>query len=172
MNKTMILAIGGAGCNMAEYCHRNASSEWLKNADFIFADTDKESIKRFERVGFQTVTLNPDSSDMPLPISKDLEKVVILAGLGGNTGNSFITSAAQKAISMGVEKVNLIVTLPFLFEGEAKISKAVQTLNHLSGFKVAVLNNESLVSLYPNLGLFDAFDYSDREVLKAIEEIG
>ena len=34
MSKTMILAIGGAGCNMAETIMRLANSHWVKEAAF------------------------------------------------------------------------------------------------------------------------------------------
>ena len=44
MSKTMILAIGGAGCNMAETIMRVANAHWVKEATYLFADSDMERL--------------------------------------------------------------------------------------------------------------------------------
>ena len=44
MSKTMILAIGGAGCNMTETIMRVANAYWVKDATYLFADSDKETL--------------------------------------------------------------------------------------------------------------------------------
>lgn len=171
MYKTLILAIGGAGCNMAEYCKRNASSEGLKNANFIFADTDLDNITRLDKEKCQTLTLHPNSSAIPFTIPTGVENIVILAGLGGKTGSHFIGLAAKVAQSKSVKNMSLIVTMPFLFEGDEEVTKASETLKSLSSFYVRTLNNEDLVARYPNLNFINAFEHSDKEVLKAIERI-
>ena len=48
MSKTMILAIGGAGCNMAETIMRVANAYWVKDATYLFADSDKETLNVIE----------------------------------------------------------------------------------------------------------------------------
>lgn len=45
MAKTMILAIGGAGCNMAETIMREASAHWVREATYFFPIQD-ESLNR------------------------------------------------------------------------------------------------------------------------------
>ena len=44
MSKTMILAVGGAGCNMAETIMRVANAQWVKEATYLFADSDVERL--------------------------------------------------------------------------------------------------------------------------------
>lgn len=39
MSKTMILAVGGAGCNIAETIMRVANAHWVKEATYLFADS-------------------------------------------------------------------------------------------------------------------------------------
>jgi len=40
----MILAIGDAGCNMAETIMRVANAHWVKEANYLFADSDMERL--------------------------------------------------------------------------------------------------------------------------------
>ena len=40
----MILAVGGAGCNMAETIMRVANSHWVKEATYLFAYSDMERL--------------------------------------------------------------------------------------------------------------------------------
>lgn len=72
----MILAIGGAGCNMAGYCLRNASSKKLKNAQFLFANTDVENISRLTKMGYDTIVLQSTSAVIPLCIADGVDNIV------------------------------------------------------------------------------------------------
>ena len=40
----MILAVGGAGCNMAETIMRVVSAHWVKEATYLFADSEMERL--------------------------------------------------------------------------------------------------------------------------------
>lgn len=170
MNKTIILAIGGAGCNMADYCKRNAGSDWLKKADFIFADTDTDNILRISKDGHKTLPLCLNSTGNPFTGFKQAENIIILAGLGGETGSLFSEIAAKAAQSEGVENVSLVLTTPFLFEGDGRIARSADVVKQLSGFNIRILSNEDLTSRYPDLDFFNAFELSDKEVLKIIED--
>lgn len=172
MNKTMILAIGGAGCNMAEYCLRNASSGRLKNVEFLFADTDAENITRLAKKGYKTVILQPSSSANPFAIAAGVYNIVIFVGLGGKTGSSFVEPVAKMAKLYGAKNTMLIVTMPFLFEGESRAMRAAEVLKSLSKFYVKTLKNEDLVDCYPELNFMNAFEYSDKEALNIIEMEG
>ncbi|ROT23161.1 hypothetical protein EEL52_04065 [Muribaculaceae bacterium Isolate-113 (HZI)] len=169
MSKTMILAIGGAGCNMAETIMRLANAHWVKEATYLFADSDMAAFPNWVRKGFETLSLQCESDSFPTEKLRGVEKLYILAGLGGMTGSRFAEIAAKSAISDGVGNVALIVTLPFVFEGSGKLAKATEALKSLSDLPVKVLNNEELTERYPDINFINAFEYSDKEALKAIE---
>lgn len=165
----MILAIGGAGCNMAETIMRVATIQWVKKAEYLFSDSDEERLLQLNKKGYKTLSLHVDSETFPIDILNGVEKLYILAGLGGETGGSFVEIAAKAAKSTGVRDVVIIVTLPFIFEGSEKMTRASETLKSLSEQTVKVLNNEKLIERYPDINFIDAFEYSDKEALKAIE---
>ena len=115
------------------------------------------------------MSLQNDSDSFPTEKLKGVEKLYILAGLGGVTGSKFAEIAAKAAQSDGVENVVLIVTIPFVFEGSGKLAKVTEALKSLSALPVKVLNNEELTERYPDIDFINAFEYSDKEALNAIE---
>ena len=167
MNKTMILAIGGAGCNMAETIMREASAHWVSEASYLFADSDQSRLAELSRKGYRTVDLTKTV------VSKEdlngLEKLYVLAGLGGKTGSGYITDAISIAKNSGVRNLSAIVTIPFYFEGENKVAKAKDVIGTLSGIPSIVLYNDDLLKLYADINFATAFHYSDISALKAIE---
>ena len=169
MSKTMILAVGGAGCNMAQTIMRVANAQWVKEAAYLFADSDMERLSELGKKGFETLNLLRDSDSFPTDKLKGVEKLYILAGFGGVTGSKFAEIAAKSAKSDGVGNVALIVTLPFVFEGSGKLAKATEALKSLSDMSVKVLNNEELTERYPDINFINAFEYSDKEALNAFE---
>lgn len=169
MNKTMILAIGGAGCNIAETFVGNASVQWLKDATYVFADSDLSHITQLTDKGYKTITLHSDSDCFKLEIFDRIKKIYILAGLGGMTGSAYIGKAVESAKAVGIDDITAIVTTPFLFEGEAVIEKAVKTIESISGIRVKVFNNEALLQKYTDTDLKSAFGYFEREMLKFME---
>lgn len=48
----MILAIGGAGCKMADTIMREASAHWVREATYFFADTDQARLAELAKKGF------------------------------------------------------------------------------------------------------------------------
>ena len=169
MSKIMILAVGGAGCNMAETIMRVANAHWVKEATYLFADSDMERLSELGKKGFETLNLQRESDSFPTEKLKGVEKLYILAGLGGVTGSKFAEFAAKSALSDGVDNVALIVTLPFVFEGTVKMAKATESLKSLSDIPIKVLNNEDLTERYPDINFINAFEYSDKEAVNAIE---
>lgn len=115
------------------------------------------------------MSLQCESDLFPTEKLRGVEKLYILAGLGGMTGGKFAEIAAKSAKSDGVGNVALIVTLSFVFEGSGKSAKATEALKSLSDLPVKVLNNEELTERYPDINFINAFEYSDKEALSAIE---
>lgn len=167
MNKTMIMAIGGAGCNMAETIMREASAHWIHEAIYLFADTDQARLAELAKKGYQTISLK--DSENPYDVVKGVEKLYLLAGMGGKTGSEYVKTIAEGAKDAGVQEVSAIVTMPFYFEGEPKIAKAKEAIESLNGVKTKVLHNDDLLEKYADINFATAFNYADMAALKAIE---
>lgn len=167
MSKIMILAIGGAGCNMAETIMREATVHWVSEASYLFTDSDQSRLAELSRKGYQTVDLTKTA------ISKEdfngLDKLYILAGLGGKTGSDYIAETINVAKNSGVRNLSAVVTIPFYFEGENKVAKAKEVIGTLNSIPSMVLHNDDLLKLYADINFATAFHYSDMAALKAIE---
>lgn len=177
MKKTMIIGVGGAGCNMANTFRREAKSASIKNAIYVFADHRQPDIDYFKWADDSTAILNLYNidlyNDLPEDFFKDMEKIYVLAGLGGNTGTAWAPVIVQFLKFRDVKSVSAIVTTPFVFEGEKYMSHALaglQKIKELNLDLVIALNNEKLAGQYANLDVSNAFDYADKAVLAAIEE--
>lgn len=167
MSKTMILAIGGAGCNMAETIMREATAHWVREATYLFADSDQSRVAELVKKGYQTCNLM--STKVPSDRFNGVEKLYILVGMGGNTGSTHISGAVNSARSAGVKDIAAIVTTPFYFEGENKIAKAKEAIDKLNEVSTKELHNDDLLKLYADINFATAFNYSDMAALKAIE---
>lgn len=66
-----------------------------------------------------------------------------------------------------------IVTVPFLFEGNKKILKALDGAKEMQDHVDALLiiNNENLIELYPNFNFFNAFEKADDTLANAARSI-
>ena len=167
MSKTMILAIGGAGCNMAETIMREASAHWVREATYLFADTDQAILTELAQRGYHTISLK--CNENTCEIMKGVEKLYLMAGMGGKTGSEYVNIVADSAKAAGVQYVSAIVSTPFYFEGEGKIVKAKEAIESLNGVKTKVLHNDDLLENYADINFATAFNYADLSALKAIE---
>lgn len=167
MSKTMILAIGGAGCNMADTIMREAAMHWVREATYLFADSDRSRLADPASKGFQTYVLK--DTDIPTDRFNGVEKLYILAGMGGNTGGTHVIGAVTSARSAGVKDIAAIVTSPFYFEVESKVAKAKDAIDSLNDVSTKVLRNDDLLKLYADINFATAFTYADMAALKAIE---
>lgn len=167
----MILAIGNAGGNIVESIRRDAKHTALKDARYVFADCDESDLKKHESEG-TIILLEHTNESFPKHIFDDVEKLVIVAGLGGKTGTKFTELAARAAIDAGVGSVAVVATAHFLFEGENRVKAAViatSGLTDIRGLSVSVFNNEELMSKYPDLSFLNAFQTSDNEIMQVVE---
>lgn len=167
MSKTMILAIGGAGCNMAETIMREASVHWVCEASYLFADSDQSRLAGLAKKGYQTVDLN--NTEISVEDFMGVEKLYVLAGFGGKTGSGHISDVINVARNAGVRDISAVVTIPFYFEGENKVAKAKEVVGALNSIPSIVLHNDDLLKLYADINFATAFHYSDMAALKAIE---
>lgn len=169
--KTMLLAIGNAGGNMLETIRRETKHTALKDARYVFADCDANDLGKHD-AECATVLLDTGDESFPTDIFAGVEKLMIVSGLGGKTATKFTELAAIAAKEAGVDSVNVVATLPFIFEGETHkklATSAAQRLAEIGGVNVAIFNNEDLLAKYPELNFFNAFDAADKEIMQIIE---
>ena len=172
--KSMLLAIGNAGGNIVETIRKQTEHAMLKEAKYIFADCDESDLKKHEADDSQLILLNTDKYEVPGKIFNGVEKLVIIAGLGGKTGTKYAELAAKSAIDADIASVNVIATLPFVFEGDNRInlaSSAARKLTDINSVNVTIFNNEELLAKYPDLNFFNAFEAADKEIMQIIEDV-
>ena len=80
MSKTMILAIGGAGCNIAATIMREASAHWVREATYLFADTDQARLAELGERGYRTISLI--DKENPIEVLKGVEKLYLMGRYG------------------------------------------------------------------------------------------
>ncbi len=174
----MILAIGNAGGNIVETIRKQTEHAILKEAKYIFADCDESDLKKHEADDSQMILLDAEKYELPGGIFDEIEKLVIIAGLGGKTGTKFTELAVKSAKESGVKIVVAITTLPFAFEGGKRLDRSVSAAKRIMDIpdvNTFCLNNDELHKRYPDLNFLNAFNAADKEILyvleKAIENI-
>lgn len=174
MNNILILAIGNAGGNIIDAIRGETKHGELRNAMFVFADSNEEDLEKREAAGVKIVHLDPYSDSFPADVFKDVAKLIIVVGLGGKTGTKFAKPAAIAAKEAGVEDIKVVATIPFIFEGDNRLQYAVsaaQRLSAVNGLKLSVFNNQELTMKYPELNFFNAFEAVDKEIINIISTL-
>lgn len=174
MDKVMILAIGNAGGNIVEAIRRETKHTEMKKTQYVFADCNEDDLKKREAAGEKIVLIDSCSDSFPVDVFKDAAKLIIVVGLGGHTGTKFVELAAIAAKEAGVDEINVVVTIPFIFEGDNRLQYAVsatQRLSTITGLQLSVFSNEELMTKYPDLNFFNAFEAADNEMRDIISEL-
>lgn len=97
-----------------------------------------------------------------------------MSGLGGKTATKFTELAAIAAKNAGVDSVNVVTTVPFIFEGNNRINRAtsaVKRLSEINGVNISVFNNEDMMKKYPDVNFFNVFKAADKEIEGKISEM-
>lgn len=169
----MLLAIGNAGGNILETIRKETNHTVLKDARYIFADCNENDLKKHEANNCCQILLNSDNYEFPESIFHGIRQLVIIVGLGGNTGTKFTERIVRTAKNCNIRNIFVVLTIPFLFEGEKRIQRAisiVKKIQEIPGIHVTVQENEKLFEKYESLNFFDAFDAVDKDILKLIDQ--
>jgi len=186
-NIIKVIGVGGGGGNAIN----NMFKEGIENVDFIICNTDiqvleKSPIPTKIQLGVELTEglgagNNPsvgknaatESISEIMSILKDSTKMVfIAAGMGGGTGTGAAPVIAQAARQLGILTV-AIVTIPFIFEGERRVSQALEGLNELKKNvdSMIVINNEKLSEVYKEYSILKAFSFADQVIATATRGI-
>ncbi len=184
-DKNIILAVGvgGGGSNAVRHMY----NQKIEGVSFAICNTDRQALINSPiptRVllgsglgagGVVDVAAQAadDSADRIRELFTDnIKMVFVTAGMGGGTG----TGAGPVVARIAKEKDLLtigIVTIPFLFEGDRKIIKALEGAEEMGKYVDALLmiNNERLTEIYPDLNFLNAFEKADDTLSVAARSI-
>ena len=182
-----VIGVGGGGDNAVNYMYRQN----IPNVNFVVCNTDEQALRmspvpnqlilgwdvtRGRGAGNDPSTgrmcAESSTEDIRQLFDKNTEMVFITAGMGGGTG----TGAAPVVAKIAKEENKLtigIVTIPFMFEGKKKIMKAIDGAREMQKHVDAllVINNETLIEIYPDLNFFNAFEKADDTLANAARSI-
>lgn len=182
-----VIGVGGGGGNAVNYMYQQD----IPNVNFVVCNTDKQHLDMSPvptklllgwnithgrgagnnpEVGRQCAE---ESTEAIQRLFEDgTEMVFITAGMGGGTGTGAAPVVARLAKDAGMLTIG-IVTVPFMFEGEKKILKALDGANEMREHVDALLmiNNENLIELYKDYNFFNAFQKADDTLANAARSI-
>lgn len=182
-----VIGVGGGGGNAVNYMY----GQNIQNVSFVVCNTDKqalatspvptklilgESIRggrgagNMPEVGRECAEV--DADNIRKLFADGTEMVFVTAGMGGGTGTGAAPVVARLAKEAGMLTIG-IVTVPFMFEGEKKIIKAIEGAEEMKKHVDAllVINNQNLIDLYKDFDLFNAFSKADDTLANAARSI-
>ncbi len=182
-----VIGVGGGGNNAINHMYEQN----IKGVSFVVCNTDLQALNG-SKVPTK-VLLGPNttkglgagnipevarqaaeesSEEIAKLFDDDTKMVFITAGMGGGTGTGAAPVVAKIAKEHKVLTIG-IVTIPFLFEGEKKIIKALNGAEEMSKHVDALLiiNNERLTEIYSELDFLNAFGKADDTLSTAARSI-
>ena len=172
-----VIGVGGGGNNAINHMYRQDISD----VSFVVCNTDAQALKCSPvpnklLIGPNTTkgqgagnvpevarAAAEESANEIAELFKDVTSMVfVTAGMGGGTGTGAAPVVARIARENDILTVG-IVTIPFLFEGEKKILKALNGADEMSKYVDAllVINNERLTDIYGDLDFSNGFAKAD-----------
>ena len=182
-----VIGVGGGGDNAVNHMYEQG----IKKVSFVVCNTDRQALNNSivpnRLLIGPTVTgglgagNDPEKARLAAEESADeiarlfddeTKMVFITAGMGGGTGTGAGPVVARIAQEKGLLTIG-IVTIPFFFEGEKKIFKALKGAEEMSKYVDALLvvNNEQLTEIYPDLDWLNAFGKADDTLSNAARSI-
>lgn len=182
-----VVGVGGGGNNAINHMY----SQNIDGVSFVVINTDRQALNMSpvpNRVligpnitkglgaGNKPEVAHEAAEESSQEIAKlfddDTKMVFITAGMGGGTGTGAAPVVARIAHDKGVLTIG-IVTIPFLFEGQKKIIKALAGANEMRKYVDALLiiNNQRLINIYPDLDFNNAFGKADDTLSTAARSI-
>ncbi len=182
-----VIGVGGGGNNAVGYMY----DQGITGVDFVICNTDAQAlisnpIPTKIQLGHNLTEgmgagANPEIGEQAALESMDdiknilgehTKMVFITAGMGGGTGTGAAPIIAGIAREMGILTVG-IVTIPFSFEGKARLEQAEKGLEKIrkNVDSLIVVKNDKLRELYGNLGYKSGFSKSNEVLSTAAKGI-
>ena len=181
-----VIGVGGGGTNAVKHMINSD----MKGIDFWVANTDSQSLASFNKENRiylgQNLTKGlgagadpakgkqaaEESEDAIKTALRGADMVFIAAGMGGGTGTGAAPVIAKIAQSLGALTV-AVVTTPFGFEGGKRRAQASEGLQELrpNVDSLIVVSNETLLQMYGNVPLNDAFVHANDILMQSVRAI-
>ena len=182
-----VIGVGGGGGNALEHMVSND----IEGVDFVCANTDAQALRKSSattqlQLGTDITKglgagANPDigrqaaleDRERITEVIDGADMVFITAGMGGGTGTGAAPVVAQVAKEMGILTV-AVVTKPFPFEGNKRLSVATAGLDELSQHVdslITIPNEKLLAVLGKEMSLLNAFKAANDVLLGAVQGI-
>lgn len=178
-----VIGVGGGGNNAVNHMFLQN----IKNVSFVVCNTDRQALRNSPvpvkvQIGDGLGAGNKperarDAAERDIDkireiLDEQTQMVFVTAGMGGGTGTGAAPIVAREAKERGILTVG-IVTIPFLFEGERKILKALDGVDEMAKHVDAllVINNERLTEIYGDLDFMNAFGKADDTLSTAASSI-
>jgi len=181
-----VIGVGGGGSNAV----KNMYKQGLCNISFAICNTDSQALASTEipvriQLGSKGLGVGGDPTkgceeaeksieEIKKLFQDDTQMVFITAGMGGGTGTGATPIIAGIARELGILTVG-VVTLPFAFEKQQRIKKALAGIEKLKKNVDAllVINNERLMEIYSDgiTTVKDAFSEADNVLAVATKTI-
>ena len=182
-----VVGVGGGGDNAVTHMYEQD----IEGISFVVTNTDNQALIHSsvpeklllgpETCGGLGAGNIPEKARMAAEESEaeiaqlfddDTKLVFVTAGMGGGTGTGAGPVVAKVAKELGKLTIG-IVTIPFFFEGQKKILKALDGADEMGKYVDAllVINNQRLTEIYPDLDIDNAFDKADDTLTVAAKSI-
>ena len=172
-----VIGIGGGGSNAVNYMYHKG----IKGVDFVVCNTDQQAlddspvptkiqlgVSLTEGLGAGAwpvrgrMAAEENINDVIEVLECNTKMVFINAGMGGGTGTGAAPVIAKAAKDLDILTV-AIVTIPFVFEGELRMSQAKEGIEEIKKYvdSLIIINNNKLIEIYGNLGFKSGFAKAD-----------
>ena len=187
--KIKVIGVGGGGNNAVGQMLTSP----IEGIEYYIVNTEKRIIDRSKNLGINAIQIgptvtsglgagaNPEIGESAAKESlSEIDKILdgadlvfLTAGMGGGTGTGAIPIIAEEAKSRGIITV-AIVTVPFLFEGRLRRTKAENGIEKLKPYVnslIVISNDRLLKNSDQNISIIDAFKLTDDVLKQAVESI-
>ena len=187
--KIKVIGVGGGGNNAVGQILTSP----IEGIEYYIINTEKGIIDRSKNLGINAIQIgptvtsglgagaNPEIGESAAKESlSEIDKILdgadlvfLTAGMGGGTGTGAIPIIAEEAKSRGIITV-AIVTVPFLFEGRLRRTKAENGIEKLKPYVnslIVISNDRLLKNSDQNISIIDAFKLTDDVLKQAVESI-
>jgi cell division protein FtsZ len=182
-----VIGVGGGGSNAVNHMYHAG----IRGVDFVICNTDAQALEfspvpnkiqlgtmlteglgagADPEMGRQAAIENIE--EVRAILERNTKMVFITAGMGGGTGTGAAPVVAGLAKDLGILTVG-IVTMPFEFEGKARLKQAMEGVSELRDCvdSLIVINNNKLREVYGNLGFRAGFSKADEVLATAAKGI-
>jgi len=187
--KIKVIGVGGGSNNAVGQMLTSP----IEGIEYYIVNTEKGIIDRSKNLGINAIQIgptvtsglgagaNPEIGESAAKESlSEIDKILdgadlvfLTAGMGGGTGTGAIPIIAEEAKSRGIITV-AIVTVPFLFEGRLRRTKAENGIEKLKPYVnslIVISNDRLLKNSDQNISIIDAFKLTDDVLKQAVESI-